>query len=79
MSEPYVFVMGPCCGCQQPFTFNPNLVPSVRIEGVRQPICQSCVTRVNPQRVANGLEPIKVLPGAYEPAPEASINWNDHD
>jgi hypothetical protein len=62
----YGFVLAPCFGCNNPFTFNPMLVPSVTVEGTRRPICQSCVTRVNPSRKKNGLEPIVPLPGAYE-------------
>lgn len=56
-----------CIGFKTIFGFNPDLVPSITIDGVRQPICQDCVERVNPRRVANGLEPIVPLPGAYEP------------
>lgn len=36
-------------------------------ELVRQPICQDCVNRVNPIRIQGGFEPIRVLPGAYDP------------
>ena len=61
----YAFCMGNCIGCNRPFTFNPDLVPSVSIEGVKQPICQTCVDRVNPMREKNGLEPIKPHPNAY--------------
>ena len=69
----YVIVFGECYGCKQMFGFNPERVPSIRIEGVKQPICQSCVDRVNPQRIANGLEPIRPLPGAYEAADEGVL------
>jgi hypothetical protein len=62
----YMFCMGLCVGCQTPFTFNPDLVPSVRVNGILEPICQTCVDNVNPRRIANGLEPIQVPPGAYE-------------
>lgn len=67
----YYFATGPCIGCGRIFTFNPDLVPSVRVgEGVREPICANCVSRANPQRIRNGLDPITPLPGAYEPASE---------
>jgi hypothetical protein len=71
----YVFVMGQCYGCKQPFSFHPNLVPSAVVEGRREPICRGCVERVNPLRVQNGLEPITILPGAYEPAEESTVSW----
>lgn len=62
-----MMVMGACFGCGRVFSFNAERVPSIPIEGDRKPICEACVQRANPQRVRNGLEPIVVLPGAYEP------------
>ena len=38
---------------------------------MRKPICASCVELANPLREERGLEPIRPLPGAYEPASEA--------
>lgn len=70
----YVTCFGNCAVCHVPFSFNPNLVPSVRIEGVREPICQVCIDRANPLRVARGLAPIVVLAGAYEAMPESEID-----
>ena len=69
----YVFATALCYGCRQPFSFNPHRVPSIRIDGDRRPICRSCVERVNPQRIANGLPPIEPLPGAYESMDEAEL------
>lgn len=62
----YMSVIGPCFGCGQVFEFNADRVPSIPIDGVREPICRTCVERANPMRAANGLPPIVVLPGAYE-------------
>ena len=64
----YMFVLGDCVACGRPFTFNADLVPSVVVRGKREPVCRECVIRANPLREARGLEPIKILPGAYEPA-----------
>lgn len=58
--------LGVCYGCRRTFGFNPERVPSLTVDGKREPICQACVDRVNPRRVANGLEPIVPLPGAYD-------------
>jgi hypothetical protein len=69
----YAFAMSPCFGCKGLFTFNPVRVPSIRIEGTLQPICAGCVARVNPMRVANGLEPIVPHPDAYEPCEEGEL------
>jgi hypothetical protein len=63
----YVYVYGACIGCGRYFYFSAERVPSLRINGAREPVCQACVDRVNPRRVANGLDPIVPLPGAYEP------------
>ena len=67
---PVIFALGECYACHRPFTFSVTRVPSVVVEGIRQPICRACVERVNPRRIANGLEPIVPLPGAYEPDDE---------
>ena len=69
----YYFASGRCHGCDRLFTFNPHLVPSVRAgeAGLRKPIRASCVELANPLREERGLEPIRPLPGAYEPASEA--------
>lgn len=75
----FVYIQSACFGCGQVFTYHPNKVPSVRVKGQREPICQACVARVNPTRIANGLEPIVPLPGAYEPADESEVDWEDHD
>ena len=71
----FMYATAPCFGCGNLFSFAPDLVPSIRVNaqnqpdpnGRREPICEACVERVNPRRVANGLEPIVVRPGAYEP------------
>lgn len=62
-----LIAFGPCVGCKRVFAFDPELVPSVAVDGVRQPICLACVDAANPKRIANGLAPIKPLPGAYGP------------
>jgi len=59
-----------CYTCKGIFWCNPHRVPSININGEREPICRTCVERANPRRVANGLDPIQVLPGAYEPVDE---------
>jgi hypothetical protein len=111
-----MFALAVCRFCDVPFTFNPDLVPSVymdpvtggapdvcecnhhltrHVDGtcldcdprtrganhefkptglkerlVKEPICRSCVLRSNVVRVRNGLAPITVLRGAYDPTEE---------
>ncbi len=67
----YVFVMGNCiCGAMM--TYNPDKVPSVRIDGERRAVCRTCIERANPKRIENGLEPVTIHPDAYEAA-----HWPD--
>ena len=65
--------IGPCVACRQVFEFNPVKVPSIVVDGRREPICQACVDEANPTRIQNGLEPIVPLPGAYEPCDEGEL------
>ena len=63
---PYIFVMGSCIACGQPFFFNPDRVPSIVLNGQREPVCRDCVERANPLRKTKGLEAIRILRGAYQ-------------
>lgn len=64
----YMICTGECVHCHKLFSFNPDRVPSVRVPstGTKEPICQECVAWANPLRIAKGLQPIQVLPGAYD-------------
>ena len=63
----YMYVLGPCFSCGRIFTFSAERVPSIVVNGEREPVCAYCVERANPGRIRNGLDPIIPLPGAYEP------------
>lgn len=65
--------ISPCIGCGRPFGYNPHRVPSCVVNGEREPICADCVAIANPQRIAKGLEPIRILPGAYDPIEESEL------
>ena len=69
----FVTALSPCVGCGIIFSYSPTKVPSIRVNGVREPICENCVARANPQRIANGLDPIVVRPGAYEADDECEL------
>jgi hypothetical protein len=69
----YAFATSPCVGCGRLFNYNPVRVPSVTIKGSREPICQACVNRWNPLRIANGLAPIVPSPDAYEACDESEL------
>jgi hypothetical protein len=63
----FMYVLGPCCTCGTLMHYSAERVPSIRIDGVREPVCRHCIERANPVRIANGLEPIEILSGAYDP------------
>jgi hypothetical protein len=70
----YAFCTSACFGCRRIFSYNPVRVPSIRdLNNVRQPICQECVNRANPQRIINGLDPIVVFPDAYDCCDEGEL------
>ena len=69
----YALAMGSCFGCGRTFAFNPMKVPSITVESSREPICRQCVDRVNPQRIAGGLEPIVPAADAYEACAEEEL------
>jgi hypothetical protein len=69
----YAVAVAPCCSCRRSFTFNPHRVPSLRINGKREPICRGCVDAANQTRVKQGLEPHPILPDAYEAIPISEL------
>lgn len=62
----YVFMTGTCVNCGKVFNFNPIKVPSIRINGIREPICGKCIEKVNPIRKERGLPEIEIEPDAYD-------------
>lgn len=69
----FALVYGGCVGCGQTFAFNPHRVPSVMVNGTREPVCSHCMGLVNRQRVRQGLTPHSILPGAYDPIPISEL------
>ena len=67
---PYMVIAGDCVSCHALITFNPHFVPSLRVNGSREPLCASCHGRWNEiHRTSKGLEPVAIHPEAYEPEP----------
>jgi hypothetical protein len=70
----YAICFDECCGCHKFFGFNPHRVPSIRVNGNREPVCGDCVTKANKLRKDKGIplfpEP---HPEAYEPIAEAEL------
>ena len=70
----FVQAFSACVNCHQSFFYNPERVPSVRVDGAgrpsedgtREPVCLDCMERLNAKRRAAGLDPFPILPGAYD-------------
>jgi hypothetical protein len=60
----FVHVTGPCVACGRVFTFSPTKVPSIRINGEREPVCRSCFER---WKVIHNKPDHPLDSGAYEP------------
>lgn len=73
----YVLCIAACIGCGSVFSFNPMNVPSLTVEGVRQPVCRTCFERRQAHRQTNDLPVETLLPGAYDPAPASSIEFDE--
>lgn len=69
----FALCTSPCIGCGRLFNYNPMRVPSLRVNGSREPVCQTCVDRANPVRIAKGLPPIVPLPDAYDACDESEL------
>lgn len=63
----YMACIAPCLRCRRPFSFHPERVPSIRVDGERRPMCQECMEWFNSEREKAGLDPVPILPGAYDP------------
>ena len=72
----YISVVGFCFLCRRLFSFNPIRVPSIRVDGERQPICLSCIEQANRERQTRGLEPFRIDPDAYNAEPDSNV-WDD--
>ncbi len=70
----YVFCLGSCICCRRTFTFNPVAVPSLRVNGTREPVCGTCMATANKERRARGMPGLPVREDAYEPAPEEVLD-----
>ena len=69
----YVFGYSACAKCGLLFSYNPRRVPSVRVNGVREPLCRHCIDRNNLKLIEKGLQPFEPLPGAYEVCDESEL------
>lgn len=59
-----------CVACRMPIHFNPHAVPSLVVNGQREPLCRNCAERWNHLHPANA-RPIR--DDAYEPIAEEEL------
>jgi hypothetical protein len=64
----YAIMIGQCCACQRVVEFNPHAVPSLRINGVKQPLCLNCANRWN-----------ELHPENARPIREDAYKWIDEN
>lgn len=64
-----MLAMGPCVCCKAMFSFNPERVPSITVNGQREPVCRGCMETANEIRVQRGDKPHPIMAGAYEAEP----------
>ena len=63
----FMVVIGECIICGIMFSFNHQHVPSLVVNGVREPVCRDCMNRANAYLESHGREPHWIHPDAYEP------------
>lgn len=70
----FCFVVGNCCSCGVLITFNPVRVPSLTVNGSREPLCRTCFGRWNEiHRTSKGLEPVEAHADAWEGCDESEL------
>lgn len=62
----FMSCLGLCINCRRMFSFNPELVPSITVNGTREPVCESCMKQANALREKQGLPLHRIAAGAYE-------------
>ena len=76
----YATVFSPCVNCGRLFGYNPRRVPSIPVNGVKEPVCRPCIDAENARRraamIASGID-LELLPDphpeAYEPIHESEL------
>ena len=64
----YAFVLGSCVNCGAFLAFSPSHVPSIRVNGSKEPLCRGCFDKWNERhRTSKGLSAVQIHPQAYEP------------
>jgi len=71
----YMSLLSACYLCRRLFFYNPVRVPSVVVDGRREPLCEPCVTSVNAERARRGLAEWTIYPDSYDAVDEQEVPW----
>lgn len=70
----WALIHGLCVACKATISYHPHHVPSLTVNGQREPLCRTCHARWNVlHRTSKGLDPIPCHPDAYEPVHESEL------
>jgi hypothetical protein len=70
----YAILTGPCVNCRTLIHYHPHKVPSIRVNGERQPLCPACFDKWNTiHRTSKGLDPVPLDPQAYSACEESEL------
>ena len=69
----YAIMLGQCIACKAPMSFHPHKVPSIRVNGIREPVCKQCIETANVKREEMGLEKFRIPDDAYAACDESEL------
>ena len=69
----YALAHSACYSCKRIFSYNPMRVPSISVDGQREPVCLDCMIWVNNVRELRGMPPHPIHLDAYEPIDEREL------
>lgn len=70
----YAFLVCYCINCGARMCCNPVKVPSISVDGRKEPLCRACADKWNQiHRISKGLEPVAIQPDAYEACDENEL------
>lgn len=71
----YAILMTHCCNCGKTIACNPVKVPSIRVNGTKEPLCRNCFNEWNKiHRTSQGLPPVELHPDAYGACQENELS-----
>lgn len=69
----YVTLMANCIRCGRVFGCNPRKVPSIRVDAVREPVCEDCYHVLAAIQKEHGMAVLPLDPDAYRPMDESEL------